>query len=156
VAAAVGFDRTRGDSISVESFQFAPAINPMEEEAAKRQYWIDLAKFLAPFALLFLSVLAWLVFKLATRKKIVAVDDADLMQVEEVEEEPIEKIVVQTKTLEELKAEIEEEFNAESASQAPEAQRREVIKQRISEIIITDPENAASLVRTWLVDDEAK
>jgi flagellar M-ring protein FliF len=155
-AAATGIDTNRGDNISVESILFAPTVSPLEEAEAKRQYWMNLAKFLAPFVLLFLSAIVWFIYKLATRKKDLPAEEATLLHVEEEEEvmpsEP--KVIVPPKTLEELKAEIEEEFNAESASQAPEAHRREVIKQRVSEIITADPENAASLVRSWLVEEE--
>ena len=156
-AAAVGIDNNRGDTISVESINFAPTISPIEEAEAKRLYWMNLAKFLAPFVLLFLSAIVWFIYKLATRKKELPVEEATLLHVEEEEEAmpPEPKVIVPPKTLEELKAEIEEEFNAESASQAPEAHRREVIKQRVSEIITADPENAASLVRSWLVEEES-
>ncbi|MCL1893432.1 MAG: flagellar M-ring protein FliF [Holophagaceae bacterium] len=158
VAAAAGIDVNRGDFISVESVNFAPTVSPIEEAAARRLYWINLGKFLAPFVLLFLSALVWFIYKLATRKKVIQTEEATMLHVEEEEAAmpPEPKVIVPPKTLEELKAEIENELNAESASQAPEAQRREVIKQRVSEIITADPENAASLVRSWLVDDEAK
>jgi flagellar M-ring protein FliF len=153
VSAAAGIDTMRGDVVSVENLSFAPA-DPRIEEAAKRQYWIDMAKFAAPFALLFLSALVWVAYKLATRKKELPPEEATLIHVEEIEEEPIEKTPIQTKSLEELKAEIEEEFKAQDDSQAPEVQRREVIKQRISGIMLSDPENAASLVRSWLIDED--
>ncbi|MDR2561017.1 MAG: hypothetical protein LBC63_04530, partial [Holophagales bacterium] len=68
-----------------------------------------------------------------------------------------EKVVVQPKTLAEIKQEIQDQLNADaSAAATPESQRREVIKERIIEIIATDPENAASMVRTWLTDEEGK
>ena len=160
VIGAIGINNARGDVVIVESSSFAPSTNPQEEESARRQYWIDLAKILAPFAILFLAFISWLIYKVATREKpVVPVEESELVTVEEIEATDGEDMAEQpppTKTLAELRAEIEQEINAETASQGPESQRREIIKQRISEIITLDPENAASLVRSWLVDDEAK
>ncbi|MDR0498294.1 MAG: flagellar M-ring protein FliF [Holophagales bacterium] len=154
VVGAAGIDNARGDIVNVATINFAPTINPMEEVAAQRQRWMELAKILAPFVIIFFAVIAWLIYKFVTREKKVELElepEPILVEEEEVEEMG-EK--THTKTLAELKAEIEQEINAESASQAPEAQRREVIKQRINEIVLSDPENAASLIRTWLVDDD--
>jgi flagellar M-ring protein FliF len=153
VAGAAGIDLARGDVVTVSNFSSVPD-DPRIAEEAQRQYWIDMAKFAAPFALLFLSALVWVAYKLATRKKDLPTEEATLIHVEEIEEEVAEKVPVQTKSLEELKAEIEEEFKAQDDSQLPEVQRREVIKQRIAEIIVSDPENAASLVRTWLIEED--
>jgi flagellar biosynthesis/type III secretory pathway M-ring protein FliF/YscJ len=59
-----------------------------------------------------------------------------------------------TKSVAELEAEIEAELNAEGASSAPEAQRRQLIKKRIQESTTADPETAASLVRSWMLEDQ--
>ena len=53
----------------------------------------------------------------------------------------------------EIQAEIEAELNAEGASGAPEAQRRGMIKKRIQESTLGDPETVASLVRSWILED---
>ena len=155
VIGAAGIDNSRGDIVTVSSLEFAPTTNPQEEEAARRQNLIELAKILAPFAILLIAFIGWLIYKFVTREKVVPVEEEPaLISIEEVDGEEMVDKPAPPKTLAQLKAEIEQEINAENASQAPEAQRREVIKQRISEIIISDPENAASLVRSWLVDDD--
>jgi len=158
VVGAVGIDNARGDMVTVDSISFAPTTDPREEDAARRQYWIDMAKILAPFVIILLAFLGWFIYKLATRKKEVPAEEGPmLLQVEDevvAEGEEMPETPAPPKTLAELKAEIEQEIYAETASQAPEAQRREVIKQRVAEIIAVDPENAASLVRSWLVDDD--
>ena len=58
-----------------------------------------------------------------------------------------------SKSFQEMQAEIEAELNAEGISQAPEAQRRGLIKKRIHESATTDPETIASLVRSWMLED---
>jgi flagellar biosynthesis/type III secretory pathway M-ring protein FliF/YscJ len=58
-----------------------------------------------------------------------------------------------TKSFQELEAEIEAELNAEGINQAPEAQRRSLIKKRIHESATGDPETIASLVRSWMLED---
>jgi len=57
------------------------------------------------------------------------------------------------KSVAELEAEIEAELNAEGASSAPDAQRRSLIKKRIQESTLGDPETVASLVRSWMIED---
>ncbi|MDR2697646.1 MAG: flagellar M-ring protein FliF [Holophagales bacterium] len=157
IIGAAGIDKARGDTVSVDTISFASTTNPMEEAAAQRQFWMELAKLLAPFAVIIFALIAWLIYKFVTREKKVP-PEPELVPIfeEEEEEEEAEDMPekIKSKTLAEVKAEIENEINAESASQAPEAQRREVIKQRINEIVLGDPENAASLIRSWLVDDE--
>jgi len=160
VASGVGIDTTRGDSVSVHCIEFAPKVSPLEEEAARRQYWLNVAKFLAPFVLLFLTACIWMLYKLLSRPKELPQEEVvqllqDQTETEEVEGEEGEKVAAQPKTLAEIKQEIQDQLNADaSAAASPESQRREVIKERIIEIIAADPENAASMVRTWLVDEE--
>jgi len=155
IVGAAGIDKTRGDIVNVATISFAPTTNPMEEVAAERQRWIELAKILAPFVIIIFAVIAWLIYKFVTREKIVEPEPEPVpILVEEEEEEEMPADTTKSKTLAEIKAEIENQISAETASQAPEAQRREVIKQRITEIVLGDPENAASLVRSWLVDDD--
>ncbi|HWQ09350.1 MAG TPA: hypothetical protein VN436_09590, partial [Holophaga sp.] len=58
-----------------------------------------------------------------------------------------------TKSVAELEAEIEAELNAEGAAGAPEAQRRQLIKKRVQESTVQDPETIASLIRSWMLED---
>jgi flagellar M-ring protein FliF len=156
VVGATGIDNARGDIVTVDSLSFAPTGNPQEEVNARRQYWLDLARVLSPFAIILIGFIGWLVYKVITRPKEIPAEETALVQVEEVEAEgeDMADIPQAPKTLAELKAEIEAEINAENAENAPEQQRREIIKERIIEIISADPETAASLVRTWLIDDD--
>jgi len=159
VASGIGIDKDRGDTVEVHCIEFAPAINPLEEEAARRQYWLNVGKFLAPFVLLFLTACVWLLYKLLSRPKELPPEEVvtlleDQPETTEVSEET-EAAPPQPKSLEDIKREIQQQIDDESQSAVtPESQRREVIKQRIIEIIAADPENAASMVRTWLVDEE--
>jgi flagellar M-ring protein FliF len=156
VVGATGIDNARGDIVTVDSLSFAPTANPQEEVDARRQYWLDLARVLSPFAIILIGFIGWLVYKFITRPKEIPAEETALIQVEELEDEGdiMEEKPQAPKTLAELKAEIEAEINAENAENAPEQQRREIIKERIIEIVASDPETAASLVRTWLIDEE--
>ena len=162
VASGVGIDTARGDSVSVHCIEFAPKVSPLDEANARRQYWLNVGKFLAPFVLLFLTACVWMLYKLLSKPKELPQEEVvqllqEQTEAEEVEGEEGEKVVAQPKTLAEIKQEIQDQLNADaSAAATPESQRREVIKERIIEIIATDPENAASMVRTWLTDDEGK
>ncbi|MBP1626260.1 MAG: fliF [Holophagaceae bacterium] len=166
VAAAVGIKEDRGDQLTVENIPFASMENPKEEAAAQKQYWIDQAKALVPYLLptiLGLVVLFLIVIPML-KKLSSAINRPSPLRVhagEEGEEggsvSSSRRIThTKTKTKEELAAEIEAELNAEGASSAPEAQRRQLIKKRIQESSTGDAETVASLVRSWMLEDTGR
>lgn len=158
VAAAVGIQAKRGDELTVENIAFASMANPIEEQEAKRQYWIDLVKQFAP-------VIIWSIFGLAVfflvvlplLKKIAsAINKPAPLRVQGAEGEAsmsTPRKITPTKSVAELEAEIEAELNAEGAAGAPEAQRRTLIKKRLQESTNSDAETIASLVRSWMLED---
>ncbi|WP_005036656.1 flagellar basal-body MS-ring/collar protein FliF [Holophaga foetida] len=164
VAAAVGIKEDRGDQLTVENIPFASMENPKEEAEARKQYWLDQAKALVPYlvptilglAVFFLIVLPML------KKLSSAINRPSPLRVHagEGDEEggPVSasRRVTHTKSKEELAAEIEAELNAEGASSAPEAQRRQLIKKRIQETAVGDAETIASLVRSWMLEDTGR
>ncbi len=158
VAAAVGIVEKRGDQLTVENLAFASNVNPKEEAAASKQQWIDLAWKFAP-------TLGWIIFGVIVffmvvlpmlRKLSAALNKPAPLRIHGAEgEESASRIrkATPTKSVAELEAEIEAELNAEGASSAPEAQRRLLIKKRVQESTVQDPETIASLIRSWMLED---
>ncbi len=156
VASAVGINPQRGDQLTVENIAFASTSNPKEEAEAKRQFWIDLAKQFAPT--MFWTIVGGLVvffvvipmlkrLSEAINKPVplrIAGEDGGLH---------LTPKMAPVKTMQELEAEIEAELNLAGANQAPEAKRREMMKKRIQEAAMEDPESIAALVRSWILED---
>ena len=161
VAAAVGIDAKRGDQLTVENIAFASTVNPKEEAEAAKQKWLDLAWRFAP-------ILGWTIFGLIVffmvvlpmlKKLSAAINKPAPLRIQGVEGaegggvSPHPRKITPTKSVAELEAEIEAELNAEGAAGAPEAQRRQLIKKRVQESTVQDPETIASLIRSWMLED---
>ena len=158
VASAVGIQEKRGDQLTVENIAFASTTNPKEEAEAKKQWWIDQGMRLAPVAMwLILGLAVFFFIILPMLKRISAALNRPAPLRIHGGEGAVEggsvKRFSPTKSFQELEAEIEAELNAEGINQAPEAQRRGLIKKRIHESATTDPETIASLVRSWMLED---
>lgn len=159
VAAAVGIDLKRGDQLTVENLAFASTVNPKEEAEAAKQKWIDLAWQLAPtlgWAILALIIFFMVVLPML-KKLSAAINKPAPLRIHGVEGEEGGTLhtrkATPTKSVAELEAEIEAELNAEGAAGAPEAQRRQLIKKRVQESTVQDPETIASLIRSWMLED---
>jgi flagellar M-ring protein FliF len=160
VASAVGFQEKRGDMLTVENIAFAALTGPAEKVPLWQPLldWFSnhvgqLILFIFGFAIFFFVVLPML------RRISVALNRPTPLRISDGGEGamgeggvPMRKFTP-GKTLHEMEAEIEAELNAESITSAPEAQRRQAIKKRISDTAITDPETVASLVRSWILED---
>lgn len=160
VSAAVGIQPGRGDELTVENLPFASPINPREEQEARKQWWIEQGKALLPYIVPTVFGLALFFFLvLPMFKRISKAIKASQLKVDSQAEEEAKvrpRKITHLKTMEEMEAEIEAELNAESATSAPEAQRRNLIKKRIQESAGQDPETAASLVRSWMLEDSGR
>lgn len=161
VAAAVGIQAKRGDELTVENLPFTSLVNPKEEADARKQWWIDQLKVLVPFlvpTLLGLAIFFFVVLPML-KKVSVAINKSSQLKVEG---EGLEgegrsaRRPTHLKTMAEMEAEIEAELNAEGISTAPEVQRRALIKKRLQESTLQDAENAASLVRSWMLEDQGR
>lgn len=155
VAAAVGFNATRGDQITVENMAFAPVTSPVEEAEAKKRQWLDLGmSLLMPLFWIIVGLLV--LFKLVLpmlRRLSEAINKPAALTLASAELASAPK-VSPVKSMAEMEAEIEAELNAAGASQAPEAKRREMMRKRIQEGSLSDPESMAALVRSWILEDE--
>jgi flagellar M-ring protein FliF len=158
VASAVGIQEKRGDQLTLENFAFASLSNPKEEADQKtRERWDLLKQFLplAVYGLLGLIVFFFIILPMLKRISTALNRPAPLriQGGEGAAEGGSMKRFTPTKSFKEMEAEIEADLNAEGISQAPEAQRRTLIKKRIHESATTDPETIASLVRSWMLED---
>lgn len=163
VTSAVGLQPKRGDELTVENMAFAPTTNPKEEQEAKRQWWIEQGRAMAPGAVYFiLGLVIFFLIILPMLKRIsAALNKPSPLRVRVGGEggtpgepgAPSPRKVIPIKSMAELEAEIEADLNAEGASSAPEAQRRSLIKKRIQESVTNDAETVASLVRSWMLED---
>ena len=159
VAAAVGIVEKRGDQLTVENIAFAPTLNPKEEADAARQQWMDLAwKFAPTLVWVIIGAIIFFMVVLPMLKRLsAALNKPAPLRIQGGEggeggaAHP--RKVTPTKSVAELNAEIEAELNAEGASSAPEAQRRQLIKKRVQESTVQDPETIASLIRSWMLED---
>ncbi len=158
VASAVGIQEKRGDMLTIENIAFAA---PAPQE--KVPMWQPVLDWLAHntgqlvFAVLGLAVFFFVILPMLKRISAALNRPAPLRihggGGEGGAEGGSMKRFTPTKSFQEMEAEIEAELNAEGINQAPEAQRRGLIKKRIHESATTDPETIASLVRSWMLED---
>ena len=158
VAAAVGIVEKRGDQLTVENIAFASTANPKEEAQAAKQKWVDLAWQFAPtFGWIIFGAIVFFMVVLPMLKKLsAAINKPAPLRIHGEGGESAAahaRKATPTKSVSELNAEIEAELNAEGASSAPEAQRRQLIKKRVQESSSQDPETIASLIRSWMLED---
>lgn len=157
VASAVGIQERRGDQLTIENLAFAA---PAPQE--KVPIWQPLLELVTRnltqlvFAIIGLAVFFFVILPMLKRISAALNRPAPLrIQGGEgtVEGGGTMKRFTPTKSMQEMEAEIEAELNAEGITQAPEAQRRGLIKKRIHESATNDPETIASLVRSWMLED---
>jgi flagellar M-ring protein FliF len=164
VSAAVGIQPKRGDELTVENMAFAaPQTNPKEEADAKKQFWVDLGLKALPYAAWGVVgfIVFFMIFLPMLRRMSAAINRPTQLRVASADgSEPgtpgsgsSPRKPVHIKSMAEMEAEIEAELNADAAFSAPEAKRRELIKKRLQEGSVEDPETMASLVRSWLLEE---
>ena len=150
VAAAVGFDQTRGDQITVENVSFdttgveEPAPQPFMEKYAPM-----LTELSRVFVVLVLGLLTFLfVVRPLLRRSMPA---------------PLPTVTVETqalpqqlpRTVEELQGELEAQLEAAEAK-ATEPRKMTVLTKRLASTVQKEPEHAARLLRTWLAEGEER
>jgi flagellar biosynthesis/type III secretory pathway M-ring protein FliF/YscJ len=67
---------------------------------------------------------------------------------------PLPAATAPVKTIEEIEGEIEAQLDAKAAPQLQD-RKTPVLQRRIAKIVTDEPENAARLVRSWLLEDKA-
>jgi flagellar M-ring protein FliF len=149
VATAVGLDATRGDQITVENVAFDDASEPMPEPTFVQRLVPELQQYGGPAVVLILGLAALLfvvrpmvkgIFK--TEKRPSPTETAPL------------PAAAPVKSIEEIEGEIEAQLDAKSAAQLQD-RKTPVLQRRVAKIVTDEPENAARLVRSWLLEDKA-
>jgi flagellar M-ring protein FliF len=152
VATAVGLDATRGDQITVENVAFDDNSEPMPEPTLMERYGDPVIQNLAPLVVLILGLGALLfvvrpimraVLPPREKKAAVTVDTA-----------PLPAATPPVKSIEEIEGEIEAQLDAKAAPQLQD-RKTPVLQRRVAKIVTDEPENAARLVRSWLLEDKA-
>lgn len=131
VAAAIGFDEERGDAINVSAINFDRSLETAADEARTAQAAAERREMYiyGGLILLILILTSALIIYLYRRKGAPAGKGSQLdVSVEEDEEELL-------------------------FTQNPEQKKQAQLKKELENIVHSDPESAAKLIRSWLVDE---
>jgi flagellar M-ring protein FliF len=145
VAAAVGLDPSRGDQLTVENISFdEPIVEDVPAPGFIERFGGGFKEFGRVAVVLILGLVAVLAVGrpllqrgLSTRGKTT------------VEEVPPKQL---PKTIQELEGEIEAQLDAQLSARLPD-RRMPVLTKRLTGLAEKEPESAARLVRTWLLED---
>ncbi|MBI4477482.1 MAG: flagellar M-ring protein FliF [Acidobacteria bacterium] len=149
VAAAAGFDASRGDQLTVESVPFEePIVDDVLPPTMTERYGpplLEVGKVIVVL-LLVVGVLLYVVRPVMERATAVA-SRGGVKPAAVTSEQSI-------RTVQELEGAIEAELEAEAAAKAGELRRLPVLSKRISGMTKKQPEHAARLLRAWLAEDK--
>jgi flagellar M-ring protein FliF len=149
VAAAVGFDTTRGDQLTVENVSFDTSANEEPEAPTFIERYRDTFKETGKvMAVLLLGLLAFLFVVRPMMMRGLA-GARPLPQVQEVLPQQLPK------TVEQLQGEIEAELDSAEAG-ARQPRKMTVLTKRVAAAAQKEPANAARLVRAWLAEEEGR
>jgi flagellar M-ring protein FliF len=145
VSAAVGLDPARGDQVTVENIAFdEPVEEPMSEPGFLQRYGGGMKEVGRVAAVLVLGALAILfVGQPLLKRGLAAGRGGDMVSLER-QRGP--------RTVEQLESEIEAQLEAASASSLPD-RRMPVLTKRLAGLAQKEPENAARIVRSWLLEE---
>jgi len=136
--AAIGFNSSRGDMISVQNLTFdredANDSAPLTFEEKARKGLKDYSSVVRYGALLVLFLLLYLLMIRPIQKRILAVPNAALAATRSLETPEVESVEVQE-------------------SVATLAQRTSQIKKQLAEYVQADPESSTTAVRAWLLEE---
>ena len=145
VAAAVGLDPGRGDQVTVENMAFdEPVEEPMSEPGLLQRYGGGLKEVGRIAAVLALGALAIFFVGQPLLKRGLALGRSGDMAGLQRQHGP--------RTVEQLESEIEAQLEAAAASSLPD-RRMPVLTKRLAGLAQKEPENAARIVRTWLLEE---
>jgi flagellar M-ring protein FliF len=148
VAAAVGLDPERGDSLTVQNVSFDDPI--VEEEPAPSVFVRYAPEVTEVGRLLTVLVVGALAFVFFVRPLMRGAGLSVSRRVPQLEGSPSPR----PRTVEELEHEIEAEIDAQTAGKATENRRLPVLTRRVSTITQKEPEQVAKLLRGWMRDAE--
>lgn len=144
VASAVGLDPSRGDQLTVENIAFdEPTVEEPEAPGVLERYGEELNEILRIVAVLVLGGMAFLLLGRPLVRRVAVATPV----------EPAALPAELPKTIADLEGEIEAQLEAQALSKVPD-RRLPVLSKRLSAITQREPEAAARLVRTWLLEDK--
>jgi len=144
VAAAVGLDPARGDSLTVENIAFdVPEIEEPAPPSTWQVYGPQLLDAARIGAVLLLGVLAFLFVVRPIVSRAVAALPSGQTQVERLPNQL-------PRTVQEVEGDLEAELDAVTGSQ----RKLPILTKRLTEMTTKSPDNAARLIRTWLAEEE--
>ena len=144
VAAAVGLDPARGDTLTVENIAFdMPEIEEPAPPSAWQVYGPQVLDAARIAAVLLLGVLTFLfVVRPIVRRAVVALPSGQAQ---------VERLPNQLpRTVQEVEGDLEAELDAVAGSQ----RKLPILTKRLTEMTTKSPDSAARLIRTWLAEEE--
>jgi flagellar M-ring protein FliF len=151
VATAVGLDATRGDQITVENVAFDDTSEPTPEPTFMERYGDGVVQNLAPIVVLILGLAGLM---LVVRPIVRGVfPPREKKAAAPTETAPLPAAAAPMKTIEEIEGEIEAQLDAKTAPQLQD-RKTPVLQRRVAKVVTDEPENAARLVRSWLLEDK--
>jgi flagellar M-ring protein FliF len=154
---AVGFNSSRGDSVTIEEDSFEHSHRVEQElretqviEQTRRMYdifdWGDWTSFIKiPALLLLIFFIFWFVVRPISRRVL-----SPIMQMPGAMAGPMIPDEL-PKTVEELEAEMEERLD-EELELAGQVKKGTILKKRVTELALNEPESFTQLIRTWLYE----
>jgi flagellar M-ring protein FliF len=153
VATAVGLDATRGDQITVENVAFDDTTELMPEPTFMQRLAPELRQYLGPAVVLILGLAGML---LVVRPMVKGIFKSEKKAASPAETAPLPagQAGPKMKTIQEIEGEIEAQLDAQNAAQVQD-RKTPVLQRRVAKVVQDEPENAARLVRSWLLEDKA-
>ncbi|MDJ0838074.1 MAG: flagellar basal-body MS-ring/collar protein FliF [Acidobacteriota bacterium] len=149
VKGATGFVEGK-DFISIQNFEFKPLVSKKAQAAMETGLLFEyIDRWTKPVLTTIIFVIIMMVGFSLFRRFV-----APILQQAQLEEPALSAALPSgpPKTVAELESELEAEI--EASSPTAQLSKSEIMKKRLVEMVQQDPESVASLVRTWLLEDE--
>jgi flagellar M-ring protein FliF len=150
VKAAVGFVPDRGDTFSLINTRFKPLISKKAMANMQSGQWMNTLREYTPWVMQIAVFLALIVIASKMFKRFVV----PILEQAQLEEPALAPALPggTPKTVAELEQELNEELAGMSAN--AEVTKSEIVRKRVMEFVLEDPESTAALLRTWLMEDD--
>ncbi len=159
VSAAVGFDASRGDQLTIENIAFEISFTLDEVKPSFYEKWKDIIQPAIKYgSFLILFLLVYFLLIRPVTKKVLAPAEEILSPGAEGSAQLADGAAADTLTLEapktvkELEASLDSDLGGLALAPA-EIRKIDILKQRIVEFLERDPENGAQVLRLWLTEE---
>lgn len=159
VSAAVGFDVSRGDQLTVENIAFETNSNLDEPKPSLYEKWKDIIQPVIKYgSFLILFLLVYFLLIRPVTRKVMAPAEEILSPEAEAPAQLADGTAPETlaldapKTVKELEAAMDSDLGGLTLAPA-EIRKIDILKQRVVEFLERDPENGAQVLRLWLTEE---